>query len=294
MWVCFDCQHPRCITCKERPPKPLPSAIALKSIEDKASYECTKCRYPPCTGGCGKERPDKQKRPNAPRQWYCRVCKAASIEASKSPAQTSKQYSAEHHPKRPYSTDHSVATHGTATSSAMPVGESEASARKAARSIPASVVSLPSATAATAAPASTSATATTAVGSTSTYGAPGPAPAHTDEVGASTTRSVQHTPSVTVSGGAASSSSASVSSSILSPSVAGVARRCSRCDRPGCSPDNPRCFSMVETGPHTLMPPGGIQCHISRRQLGTWKERTLSSTHVHISVAEPAASRIIA
>jgi hypothetical protein len=65
-----ECQHPLCSFCGKRPEQ-----AVQKPYEDNA-FVCGECRWPPCSGGCGRPRPqcfgyrviDKP-------LWYCLECR---------------------------------------------------------------------------------------------------------------------------------------------------------------------------------------------------------------------------
>ena len=69
--ACHDSKlRPACAHCEERPVKLLPYAPKL--------YLCDACRYPPCAGLCGRQRPRNGKYSVTvlPR-WRCKVCTQA-------------------------------------------------------------------------------------------------------------------------------------------------------------------------------------------------------------------------
>jgi hypothetical protein len=55
-WRCDACQRPTCTSCGVQEPKPLSRSITT------GTHICYRCRYPPCTNGCGRSRPDTAKR----------------------------------------------------------------------------------------------------------------------------------------------------------------------------------------------------------------------------------------
>jgi hypothetical protein len=70
-WRCESCRRPTCTSCGAREPTPLNRLVV------PSAHVCMICKYPPCAGGCGTERPGHANRYNFQSLpiWRCAACK---------------------------------------------------------------------------------------------------------------------------------------------------------------------------------------------------------------------------